>query len=297
MSATSKTSFIGGIWGTWPSLDTSATDATATHPTNNDFDALPNANLTPERSIEHLEKLSPIINKRITNVTRPAIKGLKPGHWDTRPNCLNEYDCTYAQAPMPHIEKMVEASPAFRYAASVLDEPLDQTEEQQMLDKVTWLPTREPRPFKIRFDPFRDLDEIDFNAATTIADFEDDDDDESSLVTPPETMDSTANSGRSRSMSFTSSATSVPTTTNTQPLQTSKEHFQELVKELSAPFKAYMHDRNAPKPWSIEPSGPMTEEAQPYHPCEAWILAMVAMIASPASDRVLYALQWNHSAI
>ncbi|KZT30187.1 hypothetical protein NEOLEDRAFT_317689 [Neolentinus lepideus HHB14362 ss-1] len=167
---------------------------------------------------------------------------------------------------MPRVEEMVDALPAFRCAASVLDEPLDQAEDQRMLAEVTWLPTREPRPRKMRFDLFHDIDDIDFDAASTVANFEDDEDEQSSLVTPPETFIdptvATVKSGRDRSVSLVSSVGSVPTTTDAQHPRTSKERFKELVKELSAPFKAYMRDRSAPKSWSIEPCGLMTEEAR-----------------------------------
>ncbi|KZT30168.1 hypothetical protein NEOLEDRAFT_314346 [Neolentinus lepideus HHB14362 ss-1] len=54
MTTTINTSFIfiRGIWCTWPSLDASATDATRTTLTNNDFYALPNVNVTPKNSVE-----------------------------------------------------------------------------------------------------------------------------------------------------------------------------------------------------------------------------------------------------
>ncbi|KZT29458.1 hypothetical protein NEOLEDRAFT_1238879 [Neolentinus lepideus HHB14362 ss-1] len=264
----SATSFIytGGTWATRPlpqlpsdaSIDVGATDATRPTLTNEDFNALNDTNINPEHFAQPFDKLVPMphkITNRLGLSTQPALKQPKPVRCDARPKWLDEYNCTYVQAPTPHVEKMVEALPAFRCAASVLDEAWDQTEEQRMMAEVTLLPTNEPRPST--FNPFGDIDDLDaFGPPLTVADSNGsaanfkDDEDEPSPVTPPwaciDPTVSTARSDRNRSVSLTSGAGFVPTTTNIQrprDAKTTKKSIMKHAKELAAPLIAYLRER------------------------------------------------------
>ncbi|KZT29472.1 hypothetical protein NEOLEDRAFT_603340 [Neolentinus lepideus HHB14362 ss-1] len=277
MSTTLNTSFIytGGTRMTRPLLplpssvfiDVGATDATRPTLANEDFDALYGTKITPERFIQPLDELSPLREDiRITNrwglSTRPAIRQPKPVHWNAHPQWLDEYSCTYVQAPWPRVEKTVEALPVFRCAASVLDEPLEEMEAERMLAEVTSLPTSEPRPrpstFKIEFNPFDDIDDLDtFGRPLTVADSNssvakpEDDQDEPIPVTPPwaciDPTISIAKSGSNASMSCASGADFVPTTPNSQHpcgmKTTKKTVVVNHAKEAATPFIAYLREQ------------------------------------------------------
>ncbi|KZT30174.1 hypothetical protein NEOLEDRAFT_1238298 [Neolentinus lepideus HHB14362 ss-1] len=199
MSTTIKTNFIfiRGIWCTWPSLDASATDATRTTFTNNDFYALPNVNVNPGHSAQLPDELSPLDdNRKITNgqglFTRPAITQTTPRHWDAnaRPEWLDDYDFTHAQ---PRVE----------------------TEPRRRGCWPKWPRCPRVGPAAAGCDSSPSATTL---MRTNVPVFEDDEDEESGLATHPDAIDTT----RSRA----STAGAVPATADALPPQTTRERFQ-----------------------------------------------------------------------